>query len=459
MISGEHGQRPLLRGVLAAIVVVDLVSFYYSIGEARAVALRDMVAFPAVVHWISIAPARGIVIALGVLGALAFARRAGNLLAGAVALAALAVLSTVHAQLFGSPWRHLFFSGLCLLGWLVGGAVTRLRGGGEDESYARTGSIALLGAAYFNAGVSKLVFGGFAWLWGLPIQEVIIGQDGLVADGGLSVYRNWVVHTPLATAFFATATVAFEIAGPLMLLGKRTRLLVAAGLAAMHLNIYLLTDIVYWESVVLLGLFGMSADDAGREHPLENRSASPAGRVWFAVTACLLAIGAAAAIRHQAARFALHPIGGGSLPSQAAMPPAVAPTPADSPPTVAPASPPPEAAPGPVLLQRIGPFSRGEVLARDWTLDDLHLTDRGFIVGFSGKAGKAGFEVTCDGAGARSPFDLGALHIFYSSRLDVRLFQSLGIAVRERIRRAAARSSPCDSIPDWRATALEQATG
>ncbi len=100
-----------------------------------------------------------------------------------------------------------------------------------------------------------------AGLWGhglalgLPIQAVVVGQDSLVADSILSSYRTWVAETPAAASLFAIATVGFELAGPLMIAGRKTRLCVALGLLAMHANIYVLTRILYWESMVLLGLW------------------------------------------------------------------------------------------------------------------------------------------------------------------------------------------------------------
>jgi uncharacterized membrane protein YphA (DoxX/SURF4 family) len=172
-------------------------------------------------------------------------------------LGVLTVLSTAHTQLSGSPFRHLFFSGLCLAGWLVGLGVQRQRGAPEDESLARVGSIALLGAAYLSSGLSKLVYGGNEWLSGLPLQAAILGQQGLVPDGWASVGRSWVVATPAATSFLSFTTVGLELAGPLMLVGPRLRRSVALGLSAMHLNIYVLTaHILYWESIVLLIVFG-----------------------------------------------------------------------------------------------------------------------------------------------------------------------------------------------------------
>src|SRR5262249_49937698 len=166
-------------------------------------------------------------------------------------------LSSVHARLFGSPFRHLYYSGLCLSGWLTGLMVSRAGGSPSDESYARIGSVALLGAAYLNAGISKVAFGGFEWAGGAPIQAVIVAQDGLVPDGLVSAYRSWVVMSPAVVGLFSLSTMIFELAGPLMILGGRTRAIVALGLLSMHLNIYVLTHILYWESMVLLVLLGI----------------------------------------------------------------------------------------------------------------------------------------------------------------------------------------------------------
>ena len=158
-----HPGRPsvsVLRTGLAAVVVADLASFFVFLGDARAVALADGVALTPFDDVVSRAAVRAVVVGVGIAAAVMFGRRPGRLCSGMLALGTLILLSTAHAGLFGSPWRHLFYSGLCLSGWLLGLVVSRSRGAPQDESYARVGSIALLGAAYFNAGLSKLVYGG-----------------------------------------------------------------------------------------------------------------------------------------------------------------------------------------------------------------------------------------------------------------------------------------------------------
>jgi len=290
-----------LRRALAAIAAIDLLSFAYSIADARSGAALNGLTVGWFTDLASRTPCTTIVIAIGVVGAIAFGSRPGRLGAGAVALAALALLSTLHAQLFGSPWRHLYFSGVCLLGWLLGLAVARRRGTPLDESYAHIGSLALLGAAYLNGGISKLVYGGIDWVWGASIQAIIVAQDGLVRDNIASAYRAWVVTTPLVATMFAIVTLGVEFLAPLMVVRQPIRRLVACGLFVMHANIYVLTAILYWQSMVFLVLFGLSADEPPED---EAATAIPVLERGFPRAAVVLALCALLAILHQSRRYA-----------------------------------------------------------------------------------------------------------------------------------------------------------
>ena len=249
--------RALLRIVIAAVAAIDMLSLAHYVRVAHAGAAPGTFA-----ALLSQTPVAAAIAALGVAAVISFARGPGRTASGAMALVALALLSSVHARIFGSPWRHLYYSGLCLAGWVAGVVVARRRGAPADESYARTGALALLSAAYLNAGISKVVFGGADWATNVPIQATIIGQDGLVPGGILAAYRLLVVQTPSLAAALSLLTVAFELAGPLMLVGRRTRWLVAGGLFAMHVNILLLTgEILYWEAMLFLVVFAVVPDD------------------------------------------------------------------------------------------------------------------------------------------------------------------------------------------------------
>ncbi len=428
----RFGGSPLLRLALAVVVAVDIASYFFFIGEARAAALGRGAFLGGFVDLLSHPLTSASIVAIGLVSAVAFARRAGQLSAGAISLVSLSLLSAVHGQLFGSPWRHLYFSGVCLAGWLVGLLYCRLRGAPRDESYARVGAIALLGAAYLNSGISKLVYGGLEWLSGTPVQAAIVAQEGLVVGGIIGSFRAWAT-TPEVAMFFSVATVALELSGPLMLVGRRTRAAVAMGLAAMHLTIWLLTGvIVYWESIVLLLVFGLSVDQ-----PLRSPAGSRSAR--FAAAVVLLSLWALAAIGHQVWRFAdsreiLH-VG-------AAMPQVAEPAP-----TAEPSMPPS------FFKSAVGPFVVGETVS-DWSIESLNTTDGGFVVTLSGEPGQVRFTVTCAMPEVRGLFDLEAARILYSSDLEPSQFADAGNALRERMSAATRGREVCDAVEEWRTAAM-----
>jgi hypothetical protein len=414
-MSDAVRRRALLRIVIAAVAAIDLLSLAHYIQLARADASPGAFA-----GLLSQTPITVAIAALGTAAAICFARGPGRIASGGTTLVALALLSSVHAQLFGSPWRHLYYSGLCLAGWIAGQVVARRRGAPADESYARTGALALLGAAYLNAGMSKVVFGSTDWATNLPIQATIIGQDGLVPGGILAAYRLVVVQTPALAAALSLLTVAFELAGPLMLVGRRAQWLIAGGLLAMHVNILLLTgEILYWEAMLLLAVFALVPDDVATATPTE----APVGGTLFVPGVVFLAAAAALAIGHQAVRFR-------QRHDQTAQVPA------------------PPAAPRPPLRQ-IGPFVVGATLVDDWSIDRLEIGERGFTITLRGGAGNARFDVTCAPSEHRSPFDVGAAHIFYSNDVSLRSLQGAGKALRETVRRAAGPDEVCDAIATW----------
>lgn len=422
-------QWPALRLLLGVVAAIDLASFVFVLADARAAALAAGTALDPFTALVSRPVVSALLAALGIIGALRFAARADRPLAGLVALLALAALSTAHAHAYGSPWRHLYYSGLGLAGWVLGLVVSRRRGAPGDESFARAGSLALIGAAYFNAGLSKLVFGGGEWLSGVTIQAIIVAQDGLAVESAMGGYRDLVLRTPPLVSLFSIATVLFELAGPLMLLGRWPRRVVAGGLLAMHLNIYLLTHILYWEPMLFLVAFGLSADPPAPPLP----AAARAGRrrpVVVALAVVALALWAAAGIVHQGRRYAQRQAAHAAA-RQPPTPVSVRPTPA---------------------LARLGPFALGDQVSDDWTVAALRVRGAGFIVALSGPAGAVGFEVTCAPSPHVSPFDLDAAHIFYSSALPVAAFEVAGRAVQARVREAGG-DDVCAAVTQWHAAA------
>jgi len=433
-------RAPLLRIVIAAVAAFDLLSLVQFIRAARAGAAPGPF-----VGLLSQTPVTAAIAAVGVAAAISFARGRGRVASGATALVALVLLSSVHARLFGSPWRHLYYSGLCLTGWIAGLVVARHRGAPANESFARTGALALLSAAYLNAGLSKVVFGGADWATNVPIQAVIIGQDGLVPGGILGAYRLLVIQTPALAAGLGLLTIAFELAGPLMLVGRRTRWLVAGGLFAMHINILLLTgEILYWEAILLLAVFAVVPDD---DEVAATPTGTPLGGTLFVPAVVVLVIAAALGIRHQAVRFHQRnyqtaEIAAPPVPE----PPVPAPPPAAPPPTAEVAAPP---APPLPSRRQIGPFVVGTRLVDDWSIDGLTIGDHGFTVTLRGSAGSARFGVTCAAFAHKTPFDVGAAHIFYFNDASFDSLAGAGKTLRETVRRAAGKVEVCHAIAAW----------
>jgi hypothetical protein len=301
------------------------------------------------------------------------------------------------------------------------------------------GSIAFLGAAYFNAGISKVVFGGFEWLSGVPIQAAIVAQDGLVADSVVSAYRIWVVNTPVVAALFSVLTVGFELGGPLMIAGRRIRFGVVVGLLGMHLNLYVLTPILYWEAMVLLVLFGLSAERwEAHSIPAPTRSILAGGRV-FAATVALLALCAVVVIGHQAAQFTR--LRGPTTARVEPPPPAAV----GGPPAINAAP----APPSPSAPQQVGPFAVGQSVTDTWVIDALTVTHEVIIVALTSRLGRARFEVTCHSE-HRSPFDLGPAHILYSQHTEFGALEGAGWALRQRLEEAAEGADVCERLADWR---------
>jgi hypothetical protein len=393
------------RIALSIVLAIDLPLLAYFLGEARARA-----ASPShIASAIAIAPVRWGIAAIGIAAVLAFARRAGRIRPGLVALIALGILSHAHAALFGSPWRHLYVSGLCLLGWLVGLAYDR-----KNEIYARTGAIALLGASYFSAGASKLVYGGLGWISGLTLRHTMLGQDGLVGDGILAGLRHAVVAHPWAGALLACATIAFELGGALFLVGPRTRALVASGLIAMHLSIFLLTGIAYVESVLLLAVFGFPL--AAPEHDAQPDKAV-SWRATLAIGGPLL-LACAIGMAFQGARS--RDLMNAPLPRAQTAP----------------------------AMQSLGPFHVGDRI-EGFDIESLSVAPDSAVLSLRRGARELAFDLTCSGAHGRGPYDDGALHVYYRpTSLPRTELDAVGNTVRQRIH-AAAQGHPCPALHDW----------
>ncbi|MEM7155540.1 MAG: hypothetical protein AAF799_22010 [Myxococcota bacterium] len=419
-----------LRIGLATVVALDLVAYFFFVADARARA--PSTDWNWLVGAVSSMPGRSLLMVVGIVGAVSFGMRPGRLRSGAVALGALVLLSTAHTQLFGSPWRHMFFSGLTLLGWLAGLALARSREQPEDEVFAATGSRALLGAAYFSASISKVLYGGLAWIDGTSIQASVVNQTGMVADTWLNGYRVWAAHSPGIAVAFAVATIVVEGLGIGMLGGRRLRAVAALGLVGMHFNIFLLTGIMYGESMFLLVLFGWPFRELTEPEP---RPGGVLDTRIFKPLVAVLAVGWLGSMAYQGARYhrwyaeETDPPGG----SPASSPRGDAGEP-DTPRRTG--------------IDRLGPFVAGSDLA-GWSLVALDTYAEGLRLTAEGPPGRVVFELTCTPSEHTSPFDLGDAHIFHEGPVSYDEIESLGDAIRQEIERATEGRDVCESWRAW----------
>lgn len=397
-----------LRVALAGVLAFDLCSLAWFVHEARRFAdasRQDPLTLAIATPWASLPIA-----AVGLVLVARFAGRGGRLAEAGGVLACLATLSHTHAALEGGPWRHLFFSGTCLFGWTLGGIAARRHGAPEDESLARIGAIATLGAAYANAGISKIVYGGgAAWLEGQTLRYTVIAQDGLVGDGPLHALRELVVGVPVIATVFAVATVGFELAGPAMVVGPRTRALVAGGLVSMHLVIFVLTGIPYVESVFLLVLFALPARPGTEPPPGWGPSPRAA-----AIAGCTLTLVTMVSLARETWPELTPP-----------------------PPRPVRETPPPPAS-------RVGPLTVGQGVGGS-TIAGLEADDATLVVRVTSSEGEVTFDVTCRETPHAGPWDRPPLHVFY--RRTERSIDALAPVVNALV--DAMGEEPCASLPRW----------
>ncbi len=256
--------RTGLRAGLAVIVVSNLVGAASDVWQDQ----RGPWSHPLAPDWLlnlGGSPLVAVLLVAGTAAMVQFARKPGQLAAGALALAAMALLVEADGALNEGPKRHFFAPGLALLGWLAGLAFARLlaRHSGRtraelvawQEIHAEMGAVAALAGNYVDAVASKLWHVGPGWANDTTLRAVILAHHPL-GDGSLAgQYAHAVAGSAVASQVLSIATLFVQGGACLMLLGPRWRL--AAGLAvfAFHCNVDLLAGIGYGPARTLLLLF------------------------------------------------------------------------------------------------------------------------------------------------------------------------------------------------------------
>lgn len=196
------------------------------------------------------------VFAMIVVGLVAVARDRSPIAGGLWALAWAALLSEWQTQIFGSPSRNAFFPGAAVLGWVLGqlwaGFIDHDRPRELRERLGEAGMLGCLAAAYVGSCLSKLLSAGAQWSSATQVRALVLWQEPLADWGWLLAYRQAILDDPSLARVAAIATLVIEGGAFLLLLGPRLRLVWAALIFALHLNIILLCTMPYLEPMALL---------------------------------------------------------------------------------------------------------------------------------------------------------------------------------------------------------------
>lgn len=241
--------RAPLRWAIAVACAIDLIWLYAMLVGARS----------------TLWPA-ALIVVIGLAALYLFARRPDALREGAVAMIAMLVINELILYVGLGARRRFFHSGSALIGWLFGLLVARLIARAQNdegtpspsrsERLAELGAAATLGATYLGSAISKLAHGGLAWLSGDALRSALLSQHRNGVFWLLDRYAGWVGGSATVASTLAVLTVISEAGMVFYAFGVRPRKLAATLIIGMHLNILLLTGILYGMSIFLVALFG-----------------------------------------------------------------------------------------------------------------------------------------------------------------------------------------------------------
>ncbi len=262
-MSASHWQgvdrAPLrigLAALTAAFVVLELASLLGLSADAHYRPTRQ--------PWLPATPVTLALIgavALAALGALAANRR--PLLASAVALAAMGLVSLWGTQYFGMVSHNFMFPGGLLFGWALGlvYARTRCPRGAPDralsEELAEAGAMGVFAALYVSSAASKLIDSGADWLSPNTLRVLVLSQRGLADLGWIDRYRSLLIDHPGLARLGAALTLTIEGGSFFLLVSRRTRTLWGALILLLHLNIIVIATMPYIEPMSFALVFAL----------------------------------------------------------------------------------------------------------------------------------------------------------------------------------------------------------
>jgi hypothetical protein len=293
----DGASRAPLRRVLGALMAFDVVLGAWFVSSLR----PGAVSHPHAPGWLlalgSNMPALGVIACVGLAASAQFARRAGQVAWGLVALVAVGLLVEAQGALLEGPMRFLFFSGAALTGWLAGLVFARWQGldardpdeADRCEAFAEQGAVSVLAACYANAFVGKLLSSGVSWVVDGGLQATIAAQHSWGQSAALDALATITLEHAWLTSGLAAFTLIAQGSAVLLPFSRRGRAVSASLLLAFHTGVWLLTPISFPQAMVLLLAFGFPwpawvARLRGKAPPAEGVAPGIAlpGAVWRA---------------------------------------------------------------------------------------------------------------------------------------------------------------------------------
>ena len=181
---------------------------------------------------------------------------------GIGALLVMSFMSLWQTEIAGSPSRNSFFVGAALLGWTLGQGWAQRIGGeasgvASRERLAEAGTLGALAAAYVASALSKLLSTGLEWTNPSQIRSLVLAQEPVADWAWLALYRETLLASPDLARGAAAATLIIEGGALLLLFGPRLRLVWAALIFGMHVNIILLCTMPYIEPMFFMLTFAV----------------------------------------------------------------------------------------------------------------------------------------------------------------------------------------------------------
>ena len=250
-------ERTLVRGVIGALVAFDVVVVAYLV----AVRAASPISHPLAPAWLLVAGGRPWIAALmaapALFAAVRFVSRPRAWVAGAIMLVSAGALNEALAVLYEGPMRAFFSSGGVLAGWMAGLLYAKCLGGEarqprRAEALAEIGACAALAATYVGSISSKLLRQGFSWADATSLQGMIFSQQRLDRPWLLREYaalvgsHGWIALTLAALTLLAQGSMIFYPWSP------RGRAISGSLVLAFHVNVMLLTPIVFSTPMILL---------------------------------------------------------------------------------------------------------------------------------------------------------------------------------------------------------------